>query len=86
MDTGDWLDRWLNSKIVTPRTLEKYSLAVVRLKEAIQFTDLTENTSELVNNSVMASLIEKPYFLRTSQSFLSYEGKIVVKVPICTCG
>ncbi len=49
MDTGEWLDRWLKSKIVTPRTLEKYSVAVARLKEAIQFTDLTEITSELVD-------------------------------------
>ncbi len=51
MNTGEWLDRWLKSKIVTPRTLEKYSVAAVRLKEAIQFTDLTEITSELVDKA-----------------------------------
>ena len=64
MDTGDWLDRWLNSKIVTPRTLEKYSLAVVRLKEAIQFTDLTENTSELVNNKRHGFVDRKTIFFK----------------------
>ena len=28
MDTGEWLDRWLETKLVAPRTFDKYSTAV----------------------------------------------------------
>ena len=48
MDTGEWLDKWLESKIVTPRTFDKYSAAIAQLKEVLAFTDLAEITPELV--------------------------------------
>ena len=51
MDTGEWLDTWLGSKLVTPRTLEKYSTAVAKLKEVLAFTDLAEITPELVEKA-----------------------------------
>ena len=51
MDTGEWLDTWLRSKLVTPRTLEKYSTAVAKLKEVLAFTDLAEITPELVEKA-----------------------------------
>ena len=56
MDAGEWLDGWLESRIVTPRTFEKYSGAAARLKDAIQFTDLTEITSELVDKVTSGDL------------------------------
>lgn len=49
MDTGEWLDQWLESRLVTPRTLERYAQAVEALKESLAFTDLLEVTPELVD-------------------------------------
>ena len=51
MDTGEWLDRWLSSKLVTPRTLEKYSSAVAQLKEVLAFVDLANITPELIDKA-----------------------------------
>ena len=51
MDTGEWLDEWLASRIVTPRTLDKYSRAVAHLKEVLAFTDLADITSEFVDKA-----------------------------------
>ncbi len=51
MDTGEWLDAWLESKIITPRTYEKYSTAVAKLKEVLAFTDLAEITPEFVEKA-----------------------------------
>lgn len=48
MNTGEWLDQWLASRLVTPRTLERYGAAVATLKESLAFTDLLEITPELV--------------------------------------
>ncbi len=51
MDTGEWLDKWLESRIVTPRTREKYSAAVAKVKEVVAFTDLADLTPELVDKA-----------------------------------
>ena len=51
MDTGQWLDKWLESKLVTARTLEKYSAAVTQLKEVLAFVDLNDLTPELVEKA-----------------------------------
>ena len=51
MDTGEWLDKWLESKSVSPKTLEKYSVAVTQLKEVVAFTDLADITPELVEKA-----------------------------------
>ncbi len=51
MDTGEWLDQWLESKTVTPRTLEKYSSAITQLKETIAFKDIRNLSPELVEKA-----------------------------------
>ena len=51
MDTGEWLDKWLETKLVTPKTLEKYSVAVATLKEVLAFVDLTDLAPELVEKA-----------------------------------
>ena len=51
METGEWLDQWLQSRVVTPRTLEKYSQAVAQLKEVLAFADLCDITPELVEKA-----------------------------------
>lgn len=51
MDAGQWLDKWLESKVVTPRTFDKYSAAVTKLKDSVLATDLTEITPELVDKA-----------------------------------
>ncbi len=51
LDTGEWLDKWLETKIVTPRTFDKYFAAVTALKEVLAFADLTEITPELVEKA-----------------------------------
>ncbi len=48
MDTGEWLEQWLASRVVSPRTLQRYARAVEALKEALAFLDLSEITPELV--------------------------------------
>ena len=48
MDTGEWLDKWLETKLVTPKTFEKYSQSVVTLKEVLAFTDIVDLTPELL--------------------------------------
>lgn len=49
MNAGEWLDQWLASRLVTPRTLERYQHGVESLKEDLALTDLLEITPELVD-------------------------------------
>lgn len=51
MDSGEWLDKWLESKVVTPRTYEKYSAAITQLKDVLSFTDLADISPELVEKA-----------------------------------
>ena len=51
MDTGEWLDKWLESKTVSPRTTEKYFSAIAKLKETVAFADLADITPELVDKA-----------------------------------
>ncbi len=51
MDTGEWLDKWLESKSVSPRTFEKYSAAITKLREVLVFTDIGDITPELVEKA-----------------------------------
>jgi len=51
MDTGEWLDIWLESKTATPRTLKKYSDAIAQLKEVLAFTDIRDFSPELVEKA-----------------------------------
>ncbi len=44
MDSGEWLDRWLATKQATPKTLEKYALAVRTLKESLASIEIEEIT------------------------------------------
>ncbi len=48
MDTGEWLEQWLTTKVVTPRTLERYTQAVAALKESLAASELDGITVELV--------------------------------------
>ncbi len=48
MNTEQWLDRWLGSRVVGPKTLERYERAVESLKKSLMFIDISEINPELV--------------------------------------